>query len=248
MLLRLKDRTYEIEGIIFDKDGTLLDSESFWPVLLETRMGKLREQGVAEHVISNCCRTLGLHHDRTIDYSGPFALASRGEEMLVTSTVLYQNGYRWDKARKMVEKAYDKAEEELDMDKITKLFPGVKDLLKELKDRGLKLAVATADAMTRAERMLHSAGLIQYIDLLVAREMVKEGKPKPDMLKYISMKFNIPCNKMAMVGDTSSDMEMAAAAGCIGIGVLTGEGSRESMEDVAVEIIEDVTMLKDFIE
>ena len=102
--------------------------------------------------------------------------------------------------------------------------------------------------MTRAERMLLSAGLIQYIDLLVAREMVKEGKPKPDMLKYISMKFNIPCNKMAMVGDTSSDMEMAAAAGCIGIGVLTGEGSRESMEDVAVEIIEDVTMLKDFIE
>ena len=44
MLLRLKDRTYEIEGIIFDKDGTLLDSESFWPVLLETRMEKLENR------------------------------------------------------------------------------------------------------------------------------------------------------------------------------------------------------------
>lgn len=248
MILRLEDHAYEIEGIVFDKDGTLLDSEMFWPVLLETRMEKLKAQGVAEHVISNCCNTLGLRPDRSIDYNGPFVLASRVEEMLVTSTVLYQHGYPWHAARKMVEEAYNEAEDELDVDKITKPFPGVKDFLREMKNRGVRLAVATADAKTRSEKMLHSAGLIQYIDLLVAREMVNEGKPKPDMLDYISMKLNIPCSKMIMVGDTSSDMEMAAAAGCIGIGVLSGEGDRGSMQNVAVEIIKDVTVLKDYLE
>ena len=249
MLFRLKGQEYEIEGIIFDKDGTLLDSEMLWPELIETRMGQLKKMGISEDIIENCRRTLGISPDgKDLDRNGPFVLTSRTEEMTVTSTVLYQGGYPWNEVRKMVEEAYNKAELKLDIDKITKPFPGVKDFLKDLKERGYKIGIATADSKSRSEKMLHSAGLMEYIDLMVAREMVQEGKPKPDMLNYISKEWNIPCNKMIMVGDTISDIEMAIAAECIPVGVLTGESSKDEMEKVAVKVIEEVTILKDYLE
>ena len=248
MLFRLKGQEYEIEGIIFDKDGTLLDSEMLWPELIETRMGQLKKMGISEDIIENCRRTLGISPDgKDLDRNGPFVLTSRMEEMTVTSTVLYQGGYPWNEVRKMVEEAYNKAELKLDIDKITKPFPGVKDFLKDLKERGYKIGIATADSKSRSEKMLHSAGLMEYIYLMVAREMVQEGKPKPDMLNYISKEWNIPCNKMIMVGDTISDIEMAIAAECIPVGVLTGESSKDEMEKVAVKVIEEVTILKDYL-
>jgi phosphoglycolate phosphatase len=144
----------------------------------------------------------------------------------------------------MVEEIYNRVEKELDIDRISRAFPGVKRLLEDLKGAGLKLAVATTDTTERAEKMLDSAGLLEQIDIVVGRDMVEQGKPKPEMIELISRKLNIPYEKLVMVGDTLSDMEMAEAAGCIGIGVLTGSGRLDVLKGIAAEVVSDVTNLR----
>ncbi|QSQ08391.1 N-acetylmuramic acid 6-phosphate phosphatase [Koleobacter methoxysyntrophicus] len=244
MIITIRNIDYNIDGIIFDKDGTLLDTQFFWPELLEARMKGLALKGIEELVLKSCRRTLGQLPDGGIDPDGPLALGSRAEEVIVTATVLYQNGYHWDKARLMVEEIYNRVEKELDIDRISRAFPGVKRLLEDLKGAGLKLAVATTDTTERAEKMLDSAGLLEQIDIVVGRDMVEQGKPKPEMIELISRKLNIPYEKLVMVGDTLSDMEMAEAAGCIGIGVLTGSGRLDVLKGIAAEVVSDVTNLR----
>ncbi|NPV44108.1 MAG: HAD family hydrolase [Firmicutes bacterium] len=244
MIITIRNIDYNIDGIIFDKDGTLLDTQFFWPKLLEARMKGLALKGIEESALKSLRRTLGQLPDGGIDPDGPLALGSRAEEVIVTATVLYQNGYHWDKARLMVEEIYNRVEKELHIDSISRAFPGVKKLLEDLKGAGLKLAVATTDTTERAEKMLDSAGLLEQIDIVVGRDMVEQGKPKPDMIELISRKLNIPYEKLVMVGDTLSDMEMAEAAGCIGIGVLTGSGRLDVFKGIAAEVVSDVTNLR----
>ena len=101
------------------------------------------------------------------------------------------------------------------------LFPGSFAVVQELHAAGYLLGVATAKGRAGLERELDATGLRPYFH---ATRTVDEApsKPAPEMLFGLFEELGVGAAEAVMIGDTSFDLEMAANAGCRGIGVLSG--------------------------
>lgn len=90
------------------------------------------------------------------------------------------------------------------------LVPGIKELIQYLHTEGLHLAIATNKSAQGLARVLTLSGLDDYIH--VTRSATEApAKPCPQMLQEIMDVFSMKPEQTLMVGDSSSDMEMAAA-------------------------------------
>ena len=100
----------------------------------------------------------------------------------------------------------------------TPFYPGIKDCLITLKEKGYKLAVATGKGRNGLTQMLKQE---QVEDLFCVTYCAEETASKPDplMLHKILEDFNIEASQALMIGDSSYDLEMANNAGidCIGV-------------------------------
>ena len=101
------------------------------------------------------------------------------------------------------------------------LFPGIAELLADLKARGHRLAVATGKPRHGLERALETSGLGP---LFVASRCGDETQPKPDpaMLLELMDELELGAGELLMVGDTSHDIEMARSAAVDAVAVTYG--------------------------
>lgn len=103
-------------------------------------------------------------------------------------------------------------------DAMVKAFPHAKETLKALQKSGIKTGVFSSK---KTELLLHGleiCGLDKYVDLVIGFDSVKNPKPDPEGL--IKAKKELNANKLAYVGDTKGDIECAIAAGVTAVGVL----------------------------
>lgn len=109
-----------------------------------------------------------------------------------------------------------------------RLFPGVEAMLGTLRERGHRLAVATGKSRRGLERALDASGLRTYFD---ASRCADESIPKPDpaMLHGLLQEFAAPPAQALMIGDTTHDLEMAAAAGVDAVAVCYGAHAAEGL-------------------
>lgn len=109
------------------------------------------------------------------------------------------------------------------------LFPGVADVLAELREQGLFLAVATGKGRNGLRRGLEETGLKRFFDVTRCAEDTA-SKPDPQMLREILDDLGLEPGEGLMIGDTSYDLEMAARIGMPSIGVTYGAHAREHLE------------------
>lgn len=107
------------------------------------------------------------------------------------------------------------------------VYPGVKEMLEELKKMGKRLAVATSKHESTAVRILTHFGLADYFEVIGgdAPEANRDNKTK--VVAYVLERMNAEKSDVAMVGDRKYDIEGAHALGVEAIGVLYGYGSKE---------------------
>ncbi len=101
------------------------------------------------------------------------------------------------------------------------LFDGVLDTLGELQASGIKLAVATGKSRNGLDKALHATGLKPYFEIERCADETL-SKPNPLMLAQIAGHFSLEPSKMFMVGDTEYDLDMAAQFGMDSVGVSYG--------------------------
>ena len=120
----------------------------------------------------------------------------------------------------------------------TPLFRDAKRILADLEQRGLMLAVATGKSRAGLDRAVDEAGLAQHF---VSTRCGEESQPKPHpgMLHDILGELATDAGDALMVGDTCYDLEMAAAAGVSALAVSFGAHSRERLLKWQPEIIID---------
>ena len=118
-----------------------------------------------------------------------------------------------------------------------RLFDGVIDVLKTLKDSPLKVAVCTSKNERLARDVIAYLGIGDCLDAVCGSRDDGSRKEKPDLIPYALQTLgDIPADRAVMVGDTWFDTRGAVQCGVDFIGVLYGYGTRETMEESGASV------------
>lgn len=121
----------------------------------------------------------------------------------------------------------------------TRVFPGVREALPALRERGLVLALVTNKPYAFIAPILESLGLAGYFDLAVGGDTLPQKKPDPAPLLYVAERFAIAPSACLMVGDSRHDIEAGRRAGfrtlAVPYGYNHGEPVAASEPDFLVE-------------
>lgn len=206
-----------IEAIIFDKDGTLQDSQDFLRNLAHKRSRLIDAQipGIGEPLLM----AFGVDGN-TLDPAGLMAVGSRRENEIAAAAYIAETGRGWLESMEIARQAFQEASEWLKQDGIpAPLFSDSLDVLKRLHQAGVKLGILSADSTEAVNHFVQYYQLSPYIQL----QMGVEGdlsKPDPALFLQGCDRLGVTPAVTLMVGDSLGDMQMATqagAAGCIGI-------------------------------
>jgi phosphoglycolate phosphatase len=112
----------------------------------------------------------------------------------------------------------------LTQDKDLTLFDGVNDMLKDLSNQGYFLAVATGKSRVGLNRALHATNLLSLFDATRCADETF-SKPHPAMLMELTRELGQDMERTLMIGDTTHDLQMAINAGASGLAVEFGAHS-----------------------
>lgn len=197
---------------IFDLDGTLVDDEDRYRSLAAFRYTAIEAR--AGKRAADIWAPLGGYDPArdTIDMSGPIAKAARREDMALVAASIYLTGCGWHEARAIAEKAYADADEAHLRNYTHRLFPGVEESLRRLKDAGFKLGIATNGLSKITTDLLRMFDLIDLFSVVVGSEDAENPKPAPDLLLSACRKGRTSPSKAVYIGDQPVDVEAAEAA------------------------------------
>lgn len=123
------------------------------------------------------------------------------------------------------------------MEDKTVVYPGMIELLKELKDRGLKIAVATNKVhIAVAPLMAEYFPGIRFDSMIGQREGIPV-KPHPQIMYDILKETDCQPSETLHVGDTATDMQLAHSAGVTPVGVLWGYRPLEELQEAGAKFI-----------
>lgn len=96
-------------------------------------------------------------------------------------------------------------------------FPGVSEMVEALGRAGYRLAIFTSATRRAAVRMLATAGLAAYFPTMICGDEVRRPKPAPDGLRLACRQLTVATGETAYVGDADVDLDCARAAGALAI-------------------------------
>ncbi|MGL5083616.1 MAG: HAD family hydrolase [Microcoleaceae cyanobacterium] len=205
-----------IQAIVFDKDGTLEDSQAILKDLGQARSRLIDHQipGLRQRLLP----TFGIIED-WLNPAGLMAVGSRRENEIAAAACIAETGQSWSESLKIARQAFEKADQVLQTSSPAPLFRECLGVLELLSTSGLKLGILSAASSKSVYSFVKRYHLEQYFQLKMG---VDEGPGKPDPKLFLQACQALDVNPLSavMIGDAMVDMEMARgakAAGCIGI-------------------------------
>lgn len=118
------------------------------------------------------------------------------------------------------------------------VYPGIPELLEQLKNSGRSLAVATSKPEAFALRILRHFELYGYFDFVAGAEMTEARNKKSEVIQYALDSLGITDrSSVIMIGDREHDVVGAKEAGLDCIGVLYGYGSYDELTAAGASFI-----------
>jgi phosphoglycolate phosphatase len=217
--VRCGDQTFEnIQAIVFDKDGTLADVESYLKSLGQkrARLVDAKIPGVQEPLML----AFGLESSR-LNPMGLLAVGSRRDNELAAAAYVAETGRDWAEALEIAAAAFQDAESYLSPKTVhTPLLPNLGDCLSQLQQSGLKVGILSADTTANIKAFVETYGLSSMIAAYRGDDGEGPSKPDPTFYESICRQLKVSPEQTLMVGDSTLDMKMARAAGssgCVGV-------------------------------
>lgn len=238
------EQEINIKAVAFDKDGTLFDAREFWFYINNLRKKQLVKI-IDKKFEKSWDEFMGVSNFNKIDYEGVLATASIEEELVLAAGLIYQNSnFSWSKCKEISLNIFNSSDREIIIKEAFSIKQGAKEILYKLNDKGFYTGILTSDCLARTEDCMKFMQVIDFLDFIVTPEIVKQGKPSPDMINKVCDDLVISPCEIAVIGDSTLDMKMAKSAGSIAIGLVTYNGSKEILSREADFLIESFNDIK----
>ncbi len=224
-----------LKGILFDKDGTLIDFDKTWgPAAFEVMRiltggdeAQFMRLAEANHFIieeRRFLRTSPLVAGSSESYGALWAQVLERSNLPALKTEMDELFKHWG---------------------LQMLSPIGEPLavIAELARDGYRLGIATNDAEASAIVQAEAMGLVPHMDFVVGYDSGHGGKPEPGMVLAFAEKLGVTPAEVALVGDSTHDLHAARAAGAVAIAVLTGPAPREELEPHADHVVASIAEL-----
>jgi phosphoglycolate phosphatase len=209
-IVRIADREFDVDVVVFDKDGTLIDLDASWAPLAESWIEAV---AAADTELSqDLADTLG--YDFTAGRlvpDGTIAQGTLGDVGDATHRRLVAMGRSDEAAAASVSRARVAIEVAPANSAVT--LADLEPLFTRLTSGRLKLAVLTSDDRVATLDLLEQHGVARLVSAVVTADDVDHPKPHPDGLQRIGRALGVVTERILMVGDSRADHEAARAAG-----------------------------------
>lgn len=219
-------RGHAISAVLFDLDGTLLETDDRAVEVVAQRLDRFRillPQGDS----MRAARRLIMHSDNLWNrwWSLMDGLHLNGPAQRLTQTV------------GLIQQAGD----------VQGLEPveGVIPLLRDLSGR-YQLGIVSSRGEAELQAFLEQHGLNGQVEIVVGGDSVEHIKPHPQPVLWAAEHLGVAPEQVALVGDTAADMQAAKAAGAVAVGVLCGFGERTDLEQADL-ILESTAELAEWL-
>lgn len=201
--------------VVFDVDGTLIDSQHH---IYSAMSQAVTSVGLPELPMQSVLGIVGLSLPVAIGRLAPEADAE------TQARIVENYKYAFQSDRNMGE---------------APLYPGAMDCLDALSARNdLLLAVATGKSRRGLTTLIEAYGLEgRFVSLQTCDD--NPSKPDPAMLQAAMAEAGVEATQTVMVGDTTFDMEMARAAGAAGFGVSWGYHAADTLHQAGAKLVVD---------
>ncbi len=210
-------REHDVRAVIFDIDGTLVDSFEAYYEVFNQGIAVLGAGPVARAVLrENLAKGLGLR------------------EILQNVLATPVDDVTYEACREEIHSLFKQVELEG-----VKLFPGTEELFKHLVGKGIKIGIATGRTSSPEDEWLRfrRLGLDSYISALVTSREIEHRKPAPDVIIECARRLKVSTENCIVVGDTEPDIMAARRAGAIAVAVTTGHEDEDVLLKAEPEIL-----------
>lgn len=195
-----------MKGMIFDLDGTLLDSMGVWESVDRTFFARREIPYPEDYGMA----VAGMDFRGTAVYTiDRFGLQNKPEELMAEWNLLAEEAYRT----------------------VVPLKPGARELLTALRAEGVRLGIATASNPLLLQAALEQHGLTDFFDAIALVEEVPRGKEFPDVYECCAQRMGVLPQDCAVVEDMAIGIRGANQGNFFTIGI-ADDYSAEAVDDL----------------
>jgi phosphoglycolate phosphatase-like HAD superfamily hydrolase len=194
------------KAAIFDLDGTLLDSVDLHALAWHEALAKFGHDVTFEQARSQ----IGKGGDKLIPvFLSADKQRDHGKEMEEWRGERFKTAYL----------------------PLVRPFSAVPDLLRRVRDAGVRVAIASSAKKDELDKYLDIARIADLVDVKTSSDDAEESKPAPDIFEVVLRKLGITGVDGVAIGDTPYDASAAGKAGIATIGVLCGGFTEASLRE-----------------
>ncbi len=224
-----------IDGLLFDKDGTLFDFRISWGGWAQGFLNRVADDPAHARRLG---RTIGFDID-----SGEFAPDS---PVIAATAADIAAALAPELLGVTVAELTDRIDASAGQAPMSEAVP-LRPLLTALRAKGLRLGVATNDSEAPARQHLANHGITDCFDFISGYDSGHGAKPGPGMCLAFASQTGLHPSRVAMVGDSRHDLQAGRAAGMRTVAVLTGIAKREELAPFADVVLTDIGAIPDWL-
>ncbi|MDE6280560.1 MAG: HAD family hydrolase [Oscillospiraceae bacterium] len=219
------------QGVFFDFDYTLGDST---PAIAEGYRRGFAALGLPEPTVDQVRTTVGMALQDGYAFLTGDRDPARQEAFFHTFQHTVGVKAQGDDRKLMIEG--------------TVLFPGAAELLRALRDAGVRTAIVSTKPGPTIRRIFDHQGRLDLLDLVIGGDEVHHSKPHPEGLRLALEKLGLRAEQVLFCGDTVIDAATAQAGGCDFCAVLNGTTQAPAFQPFPhVHIAEDLNDLQSWL-